>query len=121
MERATASYFLGTRAIFEKFIALLGFHPRELQISKVDMKSCPVEAWEIICDVLVACLRLSQTREGHALPPGYRNYLSGMPDATVEILGESYDAGIPRELARCHHMGPVGCGKSLGAFRISLP
>jgi hypothetical protein len=35
MELATASHFLGTRAIFEKFIALLGFHRRELQISKV--------------------------------------------------------------------------------------
>jgi hypothetical protein len=34
------------------------------------MKSCPVVAWEIVCDVLVACLGLAQTREGHALPPG---------------------------------------------------
>lgn len=85
------------------------------------MKSCPVAAWEILCDVLAACLGLAQTREGHALPLGYRKYLGGIPDATVEILRKSYDAGIPRELARCHHMAPVGCGKSLGAFRISLP
>ena len=35
MARATASHFSGTRAIFEKFIALPGFHHRELQISKV--------------------------------------------------------------------------------------
>jgi hypothetical protein len=54
----------------------------------------------ILCVVLAACLGLAQTREGHAMPPGYRNYLGGMPDATVEILGKSYDAGIPRELAR---------------------
>ena len=35
MARATASHFSGTRTIFEKLIALLGFHRRELQISKV--------------------------------------------------------------------------------------
>ena len=55
------------------------------------MKSCPVEACKIICDVLVACLRLAQTREGHALPPGYQKYLDVIPDATVEILEKSYD------------------------------
>ena len=85
------------------------------------MKSCPVAAWEIICDVLVACLRLAQMREGHALPPVYPKYLGVIPDATVEILGKSYDARIPRELVRCHHMAPVGCGQCLGMFRISLP
>ena len=34
------------------------------------MKSCPEEAWEILCDVLAACLGLAQTRDGHTLPPG---------------------------------------------------
>ena len=85
------------------------------------MKSCLVAAWEILCDVLVACLRLVQTREGHALPPGYRKYLGVIPDATVEILGKSYDGRIARDLARCHHRASVGCGKSLDAFRVSLP
>jgi hypothetical protein len=41
MERATASHFSGTRAIFEKFIALLGFHRRELQISKTTHEIMP--------------------------------------------------------------------------------
>jgi hypothetical protein len=58
-------------------------------------------------------MRRPCAEEGGACPTtGGRKYLGGMPDATVEILGKSYDAGIPRELARCHHMGPVGCGKS---------
>ena len=59
------------------------------------MKSCPVVAWEIISDVLVACLGLAQTRERCALPLGYRKNLGVIPDATVEILGKLYDAGIP--------------------------
>ena len=41
MARATASHFSGTRAIFEKFIALLGFHRRELQISKAAHEIMP--------------------------------------------------------------------------------
>jgi hypothetical protein len=85
------------------------------------MKSCPVAAWEILCDVLVASLGLAQMREGHALPPGYRKYLGVIPDATVEILGKSYDGRIAWDLARCHHMAPIGCGKSLGVFQVSLP
>ena len=58
------------------------------------MKSCRVAAWGIICDVLVAFLRLEWMREGHALPPGYRKYLSVIPDATVEILEKLYDVGL---------------------------
>ena len=85
------------------------------------MKSCQVAAWGIICDVLLACLRLAQTREGHALPPGYQKYLVVIPDATVEILKKSYDGGNARDLARCHHMASVGCGNSLDVFRASLP
>ena len=85
------------------------------------MKSCLVAEWGIICDVLVASLRLAQTREGHALLPGYQKYLGVIPDATVEILGKSYNGWIARDLARCHHMASVGCGKSLDAFRVSLP
>ena len=41
MARAIASHFSETRAIFEKFIALLGFHRRELQISKVAHEIMP--------------------------------------------------------------------------------
>ena len=85
------------------------------------MKSCRVAAWGIICDVLVACLCLAQTKEGHALPPGYRKYLGVIPDATVEFLEKSYDGRIARDLARCHNMASVGCGKSFDAFRVSLP
>ena len=85
------------------------------------MKSCWVAAWGIICDVLIACLRLAQMREGHALPPVYPKYLGVIPDATVEILGKSYDGRIARDLARCHHGASVGFDKSLDAFRVSLP
>jgi hypothetical protein len=48
------------------------------------MKSCPVAAWEILCDALVACLGIAQMREGHALPSGFRKYVGVIPDATVE-------------------------------------
>jgi hypothetical protein len=41
MECAMASHFLGMHAIFEKFIALLGFHRRELQISKAAHEIMP--------------------------------------------------------------------------------
>ena len=85
------------------------------------MKSCRVAASGIIYDVLVACLCLAQMREGHAVPPSYQKYLDVIPDATVEILGKSYNGWIARDLARCHHMASVGCGKSLDAFRVSLP
>ena len=114
MSRVMASHFSGMRVIFKKVIALVGFHRRELQISKAAHEITPGNGMGIICDVLVACL-------GLALPPGYRKYLGVIPDATVEILGKSYDARIPRELVRCHHMAPVGCGQCLGMFRISLP
>jgi hypothetical protein len=41
MAHATAPHFSVTCAIFEKFIALLGFHRRELQISKVAHEIMP--------------------------------------------------------------------------------
>jgi hypothetical protein len=41
MARTTASHFSGTRAIFKKFIALLGFHRRKLQISKAAHEIMP--------------------------------------------------------------------------------
>ena len=85
------------------------------------MKSCRVASWGIICDVLVACLFLAQMREGHALPPGYQKYLGVIRDATVEIHGKLYDGRIAQDLAWCHHRASVGCGKSLDAFRVSLP
>ena len=59
--------------------------------------------------------------EGHAQPLGYQKYLGVISDATVEILGKSYDRRIARDMARCHHMASVGCGKSLDMFRVSLP
>ena len=80
------------------------------------MKSCRVAARGIICDVLVACLRLAQTREGHALPPSYQKYLGVIPDATVEILGKPYNDRIARDLARSRHRAYVGYGKSLMHF-----
>ena len=85
------------------------------------MKSCPVAAWEIICDVLMACLGHAQTGKGHALPPGYGKYLGVIPDATVEILGKSYDDRIAQDVARCHQRAYVECDKSLDVFRVSLP
>ena len=85
------------------------------------MESYPVAAWQILCDVLVASLGLAQTREGHALPPGYRKYLGVIPDSTVEIPEKLYDGRIAQDLAQCHHRASVGCGKSLDVFRVSLP
>jgi hypothetical protein len=41
MTRATPPHFSGTLAIFEKFIALLGFHRRKLQISKAAHEIMP--------------------------------------------------------------------------------
>ena len=59
--------------------------------------------------------------EGRAGPATrVRNYLRGMPHATVKILKKSYDGGIAWDLARCHDTAHAGCGKKLGAFRVSL-
>ena len=69
------------------------------------MKSCRVAASGIIYDVLVACLCLAQTREGHALPPGYQKYLDVIPDATVEILRKSYDAACKPHRLRATLLG----------------
>ena len=41
MARAATTPFSGTRAIFEKFIALLGFHGRKLHISKATREIMP--------------------------------------------------------------------------------
>jgi hypothetical protein len=54
---------------------------------------------------------------GAVLATGVRNYLRGMPYA---ILEKSYDRGIAWDLARCHDTAHAGCGKKLGAFRVSL-
>jgi hypothetical protein len=70
MTRARPSHFLDPRAIFEKFIALLGFHRRKLQICNVAHEIMPQAAWKILCDVLAACVGLAQTREWHARSPG---------------------------------------------------
>ena len=116
MTRATPPHFSDPRAIFKKFIALLGFHRRKLQICKAAheiMPKCGMEntLW-CPCGMRRPC-----AEEGGACPAtGGRKYLGGMPDATVEILGKSYDAGNPRDLARHHHMAHVGCGKSLEVF-----
>jgi hypothetical protein len=121
MTRATPLHFLAPHAIFEKFIAPLGFHRRKLRICKAAHEIMPRGGME---NTLWCPWGMHRpcAEEGGACPATRgRKYLGGIPDATVEILGKSYDAGIPRELAWCHHMGPVGCGKSLGAFRIGLP
>jgi hypothetical protein len=55
MTRARPPHFLGPPAIFEAFIALLGFQCGKLQI---------------LCDVFATCIGLVQPREGQALPPG---------------------------------------------------
>jgi hypothetical protein len=41
MTRATPPHFSDTRAIFEKFIALLGFHRQKLQISNAAHEIMP--------------------------------------------------------------------------------
>lgn len=47
---------------------------------------------------------------------GVRNYLCGMTDATVKILGKLYDGGIAQDLARCHDMPMQGVVKVCARF-----
>ena len=60
------------------------------------------------------------TKGGVGATIGGRMYLDGMPDPAVKIDQKSYDAGNPRDLARCHHMALVGCAESFSVFRRSL-
>ena len=64
--------------------------------------------------------RTSATQGGACPTTGTQMYIDGVPDPTVKIKQKSYDAGNPRDLARCRLMALVECGESLSLFRRSL-
>ena len=77
----------------------------------------PVTVDEDTCDVSASN---DGTKGGVGATIGGRMYLDGMPDPAVKIDQKSYDAGNPRDLARCRHMALVGCSESFSVFRRSL-